>query len=766
MQESSNLEPSGSQRLPQAPLQPEENFSSGPAEVPSSGLLGYWRTLERRKVTVIVIALIGMCAGFLYTVPQTPIYQARTVIEIQSLNGDFLNIKDIDTNTAESDPGTDLQTQVHILQSDALLQQTTERVGAENRNAKAPPSRIHAWRQILHLPERDASTDSAANGGVAISNLRVRIEPGTRLIEILCDSPNPTIAAAFANTLTSEFEQQNLQSRWETTQHTGEFLSNQMQDMRVKLEKSEEAMQAYALDTHLVITDEKDNAEDQKLTQLQGELSKAQADRIDHQSRYELASHAPVDSLAEILDDSSLRDIQSRLTDLRRQYAELSTNLRPADKHLVTIQDQIDSLQAAQKVQKNNILGRLSNDFEAAQRRENLLAADYAATAKVVAEQADKITHYNTLKREVDTDRQLYDNILQRVKEAGVASALRASNIRVVDPAKVPGAPYKPSLLDNTLLGLCAGAIFGITFVIFLDRADRTIQEPGDTSFYLGVPELGIIPSASVDPSRSKRALPLTGHLSAVSSREVALTTLESKPSALAESFRATLTSIMFSGENGVHPQVMVISSASPKEGKTTLSTNLAVALAEIHKRVLLIDGDLRRPSIHRFFNLPKQGGMVELLRREEPIAGPLNGNIRASGVPNLSIMTAGESVHGDSTLLHSTRLVELLEVLRHDFDLILIDTPPMLNMADARVIARKADGVILVARSNVTSRDSLKDAYRRFIEDGTRVIGAVLNDWNPKQSNRFSYYRYYDRYRHYYDGSRPSGETAPPNEA
>jgi polysaccharide biosynthesis transport protein len=753
MKHSSEVYPSHSQNSPQAIFLREDASNSAPADVPTGGLLEYWRILQRRKNTVIVIALVGMIAGFLCTVPQTPIYQARTVIEIQGLNSAFLNMKDVDPNSDQSgyDPTIEVQTQVHILQSNALLERVTRKVAAVAKNSDPHPTRLQAWRKLLHIPGKAMPTDSASKVRSGVSNLKVRAEPNTRLIEILCDSPDPSIAAAFANTLTSEFIEQSLEARWQTTQHTGEFLTNQMQDIKIKLEQSEDAMQSYARDNNLVITDEKNNAEEIKLSQLQEELSKAQADRIQRQSDFELARRAPVESIGEIIDDASLKETQGTLTGLRRQYAELSSTLTPANPRSVKVQAQIASLVSALEQQRGNILGRIRNDFESAQRRENLLAAQYGATASIVAAQADKITHYNTLKREVNTNRQLSDSILQRVKEASVASALRASNIHVVDPATVPKSPYKPSILNNTVLGLLAGILFGIAFVVFIERADRTIQEPGDTAFYLGVPELGIIPCASVDPTRSRKTLSIASQLASVTSREMALTTLESKPSAIAESFRATLTSILFSGENGTHPQVLVVSSASPKEGKTTLTTNLAVALAEIHKKVLLIDADLRRPSIHRFFNLKKDTGMVDLLRRAEPIVGPFNGHVRPSGVTNLSIMTSGHSEDGDPTLLHSKRLAELIELARLEYDVVLIDTPPMLNMSDARIIARQSDGVVLVVRANVTSRDSIKDAHRLLVEDGARVIGAVLNDWNPKTSSRYSYYRYYDRYRHYY---------------
>ena len=392
-----------------------------------------------------------------------------------------------------------------------------------------------------------------------------------------------------------------------------------------------------------------------------------------------------------------------------------------------------------------------------------LLAADYEAGVKLVAAQADKVTHYNTLKREVDTIRTVYDNMLQRVKEAGIASALRASNIRVVDPAQAPRMPYKPSIVNNTILGLVGGFFFGIAFVVYRDRADRTIQEPGDIGFYVGIPELGIVPSVSADPMNTRGPGMLGTGLFAkrASANSTELVTLKRKPSPTAEAFRATLTSILFAGSSGNRPRVLVLSSASPKEGKTTLTSNLALALAEINQRVLLVDADLRRPRVHKIFDVANDSGLVDLLRRQEPVRGPLDGFIRPSGVENLSLMTSGPSIDGDPSLLFNQRLSEVVELVRKDYDMVLIDTPPMLTMSDARVIARQADAVVLVARANQTSRDSFKDATGRFAEDGTRVLGAVLNDWNPKKSNRYGYYKYYSRYNSYYRSTEHEAEGA-----
>lgn len=751
-----------SQRELQANLSLDEFDAPGQGEAPGGGLLEYWRILQRRKGTVSLVACLGLLGGILYTLPQTPIFQARAVIEVQGVNEDFLAMKNVNPNAGTSgyDPTIELQTQVQIMQSGAMLDRVRKKLLENRRPFTAVSNRLDAWRRVLHLPVKEKTGQRAAAIGAAASNLAVHVQTNTRLIEIRSDSTNPQVAADFVNTLATEFIEQSLEARWKTTQHTGEWLARQMQDMKVKLEKSEEAMQAYARSTNLVITDEKQDAASEKLKQLQEELSKAQSERIARQSRYELANHASVGSLAEVLDDVSLKDIQTKLTDLHRQSAELTSALTPANPKVVKVQAQITALESALHQERLNILGRIRSDFESAERREKLLASDYAAIAHTVAAQADKVTHYNTLKREVDTNRQMYDSILQRVKEAGIASALRASNISVVDPALVPGGPYKPNMGKNVMMGLLLGFLLGVGAVVFLDRADRSVQEPGDLSFYLGVPELGIVPSSSADPTRRTGMMPFAGRGLLDSSRSMALVTGQTGPSAMAEAFRATLTSIMFSGTNGTPPQVLVVSSASPKEGKTTLTTNLAIALAEVHKRVLLIDGDMRRPSIHRLFDLVNDHGLVDLLRRREPIQ-TVNGFARPSGITNLSVMTTGRSIDGDPTLLHSTRLTELMQVARENYDVILFDTPPMLNMSDARVIARHSDGVILIARANRTSRDSIKDARRLFAEDRSRVIGAVLNDWNPKKSSRYSYYRYYEGYRQYYAAPKTENEAA-----
>jgi polysaccharide biosynthesis transport protein len=702
-----------------------------PVTAPAGGVLDYIRMIRRGKLAMALAAATGVVAALAYTLLQPPLYQARTTIELQGLNEDFLHIRDVTPTSATADSAVDIQTQVRILQSRALLDRVSRKLRAGAWAVPAARGPLPAVRRALGI------------GSTApVANVRPRAQAATRLIEIVADSPDPRYAADFINTLTAEFIEQNLEGRWQTTRHTGEWLARQMEDVKARLEKSEDGLQGYARQSGLFFTQEKDNVADEKLRQLQTELGKAKADRIARQSRFELANNAPADSIAEVLDDGGLRDLQSQITDLRRQAAELASSFTPAHPRVLKVEAQIKSLEAALARERTNVITRIRNDFESARRRESLLAADYAAGLDAVAEQAARVTHYNILKREVDTNRQLYDSMLQRVKEAGIASALRASNVRVVDPAVPPAAPYKPSLPENLAAGLACGLACGFCILLWRERLDRTIHDPGDAATYLGLPELGTVPSALVDQAPRRALIRFTGARPPAPAHSAELVAMRRRPSAMADSIRATVASILFAGRDGICPQVLVLSSAGPKEGKTTLAANLAIALSEIGHEVLLIDADLRRPRLHVVFDFENDRGLVDVLRATGCLPDTLDDFMRYSGVPNLTLMTCGTAEPGDSALLHSQRFTGILELARTRFGMVLIDAPPMLAIADARVIARHSDGVILVARANETSRDSLRDACQRLAEDGTRVLGAVLNDWNPRKS-KSQYYRY-----------------------
>mgnify|MGYP005838020233 CR=1 FL=1 len=725
----------------------------------AGGLLEYWLILKRRKGAVILIATLGALAGFLYTLPQTPVYQANASIEVQVVNRDFLNMRQVNPveQSANSWDNSDIQTQIEILLSKTLLERVAAKFDPEpSKDSAGDYGRLWNWRRLLHLPDDHPEARRREALSMAVSSVRAASREQTRIIEIAVDSSDPKLAADFANALADVYIDYNLETRWQMTQRTGEWLSRQLEEQRVKLEQSEDRLQAYARSSGLMFSGEKENVAEDKLRQLQEALSAAQADRIARQSRDELVRSSPAEALPDVVDDASLRSYQSQLTDLRRQEADLGTTYTAGHSKRRRIQAQIKAIEEALERERRAILGRIRNDYDEAVRREKLLQASYTSHAALVTEQSAKAVQYNILKREVDSNRQLYETMLERVKEASVAAALRASNVRVVDPAEAPEAPYKPQVRLNTLLGLLVGGFFGVVFVIAQDYLDRTVQHPGELRFYANVPELGVIPVAEkavvrvVYRPRGARRAAGPEATKAVAQREpVAVEMMvRRKRSLAAQSFRSTATSILFSAGNGRRPRVLTVTSPQPGEGKTTVACNLAVALAEINRRVLLIDADLHRPRLHAIFHLDPAHGLSELLAGQGPVtAESLNGSVRPSSISNLYVLPSGAPAPGAGNLLFAERLAALIEYFSRNYEAVLIDTAPMLQIPDARILGRLSDAVVLVVKAGMTTRDMVLTARDRFAEDGTLVLGSVLNQWNPKRGGAYNYYeKYYAR--------------------
>lgn len=728
-------------------------------ELQTRGLIAYLRILRRHRGTWIVFIFLGGLIGVLITLPQTRIYQARTSLEIIGLNDNFLNFKQTSPVAEERTnvDTSDIQTHIKIIQSESLLDRVIAKLSTRESVSAEESSRPSAWRKLLNLPELSGPTIREQVLRNAAKSLKVRAAGQTRVVEITVDSPSPKLAAAFANTLADEFIEQNLESRWKTTEKTSSWLSRQLDDMRIKLERSEDALQAYARNSGLIFTEEKTNISEEKLKQIQQELSTATADRIAKQSTYEMALNGPPDSLPNVLNDSALKETHAKITDLRRQIAQLRATYTPEFKAVKRAEAELATLQAAFDSDRAAILARIRNEYQEASRKEKLLSAAYNAQTSEVTGEGEKSIQYSILKREADSNRQLYDAMLQQLKQSTIASAMRASNLRVVDPAKVPAYPYKPNAPQGGGLGLLSGMLLGAAFIIMRERADRSIQQPGDSPLYLNLPELGIIPAGKSVGSRNTLDAAV-GPGKQNTSDQIELITWQRKPSLVAESFRSTLISILFAGENGSKPKVLVLTSPSPGEGKSTVTSNLAIAMAEVGQKIVLIDADMRRPRQHEIFAINNDRGLSTILREKTPLNGDesLGGLIRESEVPGLFVLSSGPGASSSTNLLYGSHMFELLQYLRNEFDVVLIDTPPMLQIPDARVLGRIADQVIMVIHAGHTTRDAAIAARQRFSEDGTQILGTILNDWDPKQSTSGYYGRYQNYYRNY---SRYYGE-------
>lgn len=744
------LLPAGSELVP-------SNYTPAkwaPAEVidenPSFGLMDYWEGIRRYKLVILAFVVVGAMGALLLSFLQTPMYRAHTSLEVEDLNENFQNLKDNDPTAQVVPPESYFQTQVKILQSREMIELVIDKLNLMQRMA---PHK-HVWSGLIHHTstpdpalQREQMVDSMQK------NLTVQAWGESQTAEIFYDSPDPRLAADVANTLVQTFIDESRELRWNSTQNTAEWLTGHLNELQKNLDASEAKLQEFARSTGIILTSDKqdvaaDNISQDKLKQIQEALSKAQADRADKQAQYETIKNAPVESLSPTLNDPALQNYLVKMADLRAQLANLSATYTPEHYKVRQVQAQIADLEKAIDAERVGILRRSRSDYEAAQKREDMLSAAYTDQAKNASDMAGKTIQYENLQHEVDTNRELYDALLLRIKQAGLAAAMRSSNVVVVDQAKPPVLPYRPNFPMNTALGLVTGLFAGVGFVLMKDRFNRNIESPGLSPAYLRIPELGVIPAAKLAsrrfawfPASANVPLQLKGAGQNGTTREHAT---------LAEAYRATLTSILLPTLHGEGPRVLVLTSPDAGAGKTTVTSNLGMATAEIGRRVLLIDADLRRPRLHRLFEIPNSFGLTDILRITTPLEEiPVDQLVRQTKIPGLCLVPSGPTTDGLTSLLYSPRLTEFLQRVAKEFDLVLIDAPPMLHFADARVLGRHSDGVILVLRSGQTKREAAMLARQRFDEDGTSVLGTILNSWDLKNFRSPYAYAYSDAYKY-----------------
>jgi capsular exopolysaccharide synthesis family protein len=724
--------------------------------------------LRGRARSVLALAGLGLLTGSLITMLQTPVYRARTSLDIQAPNSDVLKM----TAGTQSQGGDEhpaesyIQTEIKVLQSNKMLDRVSGRLKTKrpaNSISEAP-----VWRKAFGLGPAGLSWDELVEE--TARQVKVRSLGLTRIVEVVCDSRDPRLAAQFCNMLREEYIAQNSETRSETTQQTGDWLSKQLEALKHRLAKSENELQESARASALVYAPDRETLAQEKLRELQTELARSQADRVSKQSVYEMSSANSPDSLPMVLDNGYLRDYQVRLEDLRRQLAELSSTLTPAHYKIRQVQLQIDQVESTVAKARANILGRMRNEYEAAQRREALLTKDYQEQMALVAEQAGKGVQYNMLRREVDSTRKIYETMLQRVEELSLASAMRASSIRVVDPATRPTVPYTPNWGLNAAAGLIAGLFMGAMMAIIQSRSERTLREPGEAPVHLALRELGVIPSGRESAVKlllagtakaglrfAGRSSPATPSTAAAESSfrgngdgALQLESWQRKRSCISESFSGAMNSILLSCRDGKKPKAILLTSPEASDGKTTVCSNLGIALARINLRVLLVDGDTRRPHLHKIFGIPNDVGLIEILSSSLPVEKTRPDLLGCpTRVPNLFLLPSGNNREFEQELLHSSRADALFKRLRGEFDIVLIDSPPMAHISDARVLGHLVDGVILVFRAGKTTVDLAVSSRNCLLDDGTSVLGTILNDWDPRTSKVSS--NYYRKYRQYF---------------
>jgi succinoglycan biosynthesis transport protein ExoP len=713
----------------------------------SPDLVAFWRVIRKRRWTVLMAFGILFGIVLVGTFKQKPLYRSKVLIEIDKENPGLVTPQEV----LQLDEVTDtyLETQYKVLGSDDLAERVIVQLSLDQVAEFRPAPHGWLWNEILTdvrrmapSGKRPAGPDAAFRETV-LANFRdqLDIKPirRSRAVEINFDSLDPNLAAHVVNALASNYMQKNLEARWDATQKASEWLSQQLVDLKSKLEKSDDAMQKYAADNGLLIL-ETDNGNtesivNQNLRELQGELDHAQDVRYEKESFYRLIQSGDYGALPGVFDNKLLQDLSVRLAELQREHAQLAVTFTEDYPRVEQIQSQIAEIQAALDRERGRAVREISNGYFAAVRQEKLLQQALAQKEQEANVVAEKSVQYGILRRDADTNKNLYDGLLQRLKEAGVSAGLNASNIRIVDPGKASYQPVAPKIALNLGLAAILGLGLGVCAAFFQEHLDQTIQDAKDVDRYLRVPALAFIPSleslrgqrdSGMDPIDRGFTFRLThpkstGHRSLIISRH--RNDLGIRPnSALSEAFRELRTSLLLS--RATHPaHSILVTSAQIGEGKTTIAMNLAVSLAQLGRRTLLIDADMRRPSMQNYFPQGKSQLSTYLAGN-----GKWQDMVSQTAVSGLDVLLGGLAPANPAELLSSDAMRALIQQAEAAYHFVVLDSPPLLNVADSRILASMADSTILVVKCGDTPRQVVQYAESQARAAGENLLGVVLN--------------------------------------
>jgi exopolysaccharide transport family protein len=729
-----------------------------------STLREYMRVLIKRKWMVIAVIVAIFMAVALASLRQTPIYDAVGRIAVNKADSNLISFKDSNPDIDYVYEQSDLDTEVRILQSDLMALQVIRQLNLDRR----PEFGGHADQVQGNLVADPLQTDSNRASSLLASfhgRLRVALIPSTRIMEIHFSSTDPQLAASAVNTLAATYVEQNFKTKFESTMQASDWLSKQLVDLQMKVETSQEKLVRYQKEHEILGMDEKQNITTEKLDELNKEMTAAESDRMQKEAVYRQSQTNDPDAIAAaIISDSTgstssatsglLDKLREQQAGLRIQVAEISTQFGPAYPKVAQLNNQIKEIDRQMQSETNKAVDHLKGQYLAALQREDMLRASFEKQKQEANKLNESAIEYSILKRDLDSNRTLYEGLLEKLKEAGVTAGLRSNNFRIIDAARVPTSPSEPNIPRNLSFALVLGVISGVGLAFVLENMDNTVRTPEQAQAVSALPSLGMIPLGSKSGNRG----PSGKRLALTASNEAVETVTQIRPqSQMAESYRALRTSLLLSNL-GAPPKVIMVTSARPQEGKTTTSINTAIVLAQKGVRVLLIDADLRRPSVHKALGMGPRSGLSNVLTG----SATLQQTITTSPIlPNLLVLPAGTPPPNPAELLASANMRDLVMELRESYDHIVIDTPPTLSVTDAVVLSPRADATILVIRSGQTTKQALRRARDILMQVNAHVAGVLLNAVDLTSPDYYYYYEYQGKYGHYYQEDPPSEPKA-----
>jgi succinoglycan biosynthesis transport protein ExoP len=701
-------------------------------------LYDYLLILRKHQWLILSFLVAVVTIVSIATFRMKPVYVTTARIEIDRENSNILPFPGIDSYDFMMDMDNYIETQSRILTSETLALQTIRNSGliphAEMQGAPAGSEAFTSGNLANHKRPPEL--------GEFLGSLSVRRVPQSRLLDVSFESTSPQLAAEILNAHVQNFLEQNFRSRYDTTNKATEFLTSQLSDLKVQVQESEDARLAYERQHQIWELDGNQNITTQRLNDLNRQLTDAQSERMRKEALYEFAKAGNLDVIPQLRENSSLQDLMRKRSELYSQFTDALNQYGPNFPKVQRLQSHLKEIDGLMDNEKRNILETMGNDYNAARQREGLLNEALNEQKNDVSLMSQSLVEYNILKRQAEANKTMYDGLLTKLKEANIAAGLKSSNIRVVDPAMVPSTPARPAKTKNIALSLLVGLVGGIGLALLREYLDNTVKTPDDIENLVRLPSLAVVPAFTIDNGNGRRGRLLGGASANGHEKRIELVAQHLPKSQMSEAFRALRTALLLSQADHP-PQVILVTSALPREGKTTAAANLAVTLAQLGDRTLLIDADLRKPGVGRLLNMTdgKYAGLSSYLAGVSSLDLV---TVPHSAIPNLVAIPTGPLPPNPADLLSSRKLAEALRQLRNQYKFIVIDSPPIMAATDAVILSVQADGVLLVVRSGETPKEAFTRARDLLASVNCHLLGVVLNAVDSTAPDYYYSYRYY----------------------
>jgi succinoglycan biosynthesis transport protein ExoP len=700
-------------------------------------LYDYLLILRKHQWLIVSFLLAVVTIVSIATFRMKPVYTANAKIEIDRENTNILPFQGADSYDYMIDLENYIETQSRILTSETLALQTIRNMSLA---ANAEFSGGGDSEAIATGSLKNQKLPSEI--GAFLGSLSVKRIPNTRLMEVTFESTNPQLAARVLNAHLENYIEQNYRSRYEATTDASKWLQSELDELSVKVRRSEDARIAYERTNQIWTLDDKNNVTTQRLGDLNKQLTDAQSDSLKKQALYEFAKSGDLDAVPQLRDNLVLQDMQKRRGELSSQYTDAVNQYGPNFPKVQRLQAQMKELDEQMIRERKGITAQLESDYREAKQHEELLSRALDDQKAEVNVMSGKMIEYNVLKREAEANKTLYDSLQTKLKEAQISSGLKSSNIRVVDPAMIPSTPSRPAKTRNIALAFLVGLVGGIGLALLREYLDNTVKTPDDVETLARLPSLAVVPTFGDSATSLKRpglfktASP-NGH-----EKRIELVAQHLPKSQMSEAFRALRTALLLSQPDHP-PQVILVTSALPREGKTTAAANLAVTLAQLGDKTVLVDADLRKPGVGRLLNLGtgKYAGLSSYLAGVSTLELV---TVPHPAIPNLAAIPTGPLPPNPADLLSSHKLAEAISELRKKYKFVVIDSPPIMAATDAVILSVQADGVLLVVRSGETPKEAFTRTRDLLISVKAHLLGVVLNAVDSSAPDYYYSYRYY----------------------